>query len=224
MDLVLGLVMAMGMGRAFVWMSCAVLLLQMQLEKVGGAADAGVPGANEFFAFVGNLLFRELKQGRDPPCQVQFDLALVLGGWGSDFGGDNETGVVDFVTVMNESSGSFRGGETSAAGVLVCCAGGFDFAVSLEDAKCFFEGMEDFEAAGDDGLKWFAAGRFEADVVSDAFGGGAEQVAVETDAGERTDAVGGLLWVSECLQGGAVSDMVFNVDAVEVAGRNAAAG
>ncbi|MEY3175922.1 MAG: hypothetical protein RLZZ436_3836 [Planctomycetota bacterium] len=50
----------------------------LEFEEVCGAADAGVPGADEFFAFICNLLIGKFEEWRQPLHEVEFNLSLVL--------------------------------------------------------------------------------------------------------------------------------------------------
>ncbi|MEY3175921.1 MAG: hypothetical protein RLZZ436_3835 [Planctomycetota bacterium] len=100
----------------------------------------------------------------------------------------------------------------------------FESAVVPEDVECFGEGVEYFEAAGEDRHEGIAAGCDEADFVRKLPGDGVESAVIEADAGERSDAVGGAFGETAGLECSAVGQVFFDVGGFEVIHGNAPSG
>ena len=180
-----------------------------QSQEVCGAADAGIVGTNEAFAVIGDLLFVIAENGGNPADQVEFDLSLILGSGRYDFCGRNFPELIHFVAMEDESSRGFCCGATGTGLMVESDAGWLESLVCSQDLEAFFEGVNQFQATGDDGLEGIEAGSFKLNFVCRAAGGFAEVVAIEADAGEWTDVVAGLIGDFKRVQGCAVCNVVF---------------
>ena len=61
-------------------------LLDLQIQKMGGAGDAGIVVADSLLAQPGELFLWQADVAGNELIQVMFDHFLILGGRGNDFG------------------------------------------------------------------------------------------------------------------------------------------